>query len=49
MVAVLVEVGFISNPKEEKLLKTDRFRENAAQALFEAIKYYVENSPDDGV
>ncbi|GAH29103.1 unnamed protein product [marine sediment metagenome] len=49
MVAVLVEVGFISNPKEEKLLKTNKFRENAAQALFEAIKYYIENTPDDGV
>lgn len=48
MVAVIVEVGFLSNPKEEKLLKTDRFRENAAQALFEAIKYYIENTPDNG-
>lgn len=49
MVAVIVEVGFISNPKEEKLLKTNKFRENAAQALFEAIKYYIENTPDNGV
>lgn len=48
MVAVIIEVGFISNPKEEKLLKTNKFRENAAQALFEAIKYYIENTPDDG-
>ncbi|MBU4228215.1 N-acetylmuramoyl-L-alanine amidase family protein [bacterium] len=48
MVAVIVEVGFISNPKEEELLKTNKFRENAAQALFEAIKYYIENAPDNG-
>jgi len=48
MVAVIVEVGFISNPKEEKLLKTSKFRKNAAQALFEAIKYYIENTPDNG-
>jgi len=48
MVAVIVEVAFISNPKEEKLLKTDKFKENAAQALFEAIKYYIENTPDNG-
>jgi N-acetylmuramoyl-L-alanine amidase len=48
MVAVIVEVAFISNPKEEKLLKTDKFRENAARALFEAIKYYIENTPDNG-
>ena len=49
MVAVIVEVAFISNPKEEKLLKTNKFRENAAQALFEAIKYYIENTPNNGV
>ncbi|HEC91864.1 MAG TPA: AMIN domain-containing protein [Candidatus Atribacteria bacterium] len=47
MAAVIVEVAFISNPKEEKLLKDDSFRENAAQALFEAIKYYLENTPDE--
>jgi len=49
MAAVIVEVAFISNPKEEELLKTNKFRENAAQALFEAIKYYIENTPDNGV
>lgn len=49
MAAVIVEVGFISNPKEEKLFKTNKFRENAAQALFEAIKYYIENTPNNGV
>ncbi|PKP60599.1 hypothetical protein CVT91_04845 [Candidatus Atribacteria bacterium HGW-Atribacteria-1] len=48
MAAVVVEVGFISNPEEEKLLKDNKFRENAAQALFEAIKYYIENTPDNG-
>jgi len=26
MVAVIVEVAFISNPKEEKLLKNNKFR-----------------------
>jgi len=49
MVAVIAEVAFLSNPKEEELLKTSKFRENAAQALFEAIKYYIENTPDNGV
>ncbi len=49
MAAVIVEVAFISNPKEEKLLKTNKFRENTAQALFEAIKYYIENTPNNGV
>ncbi|MGB6606387.1 MAG: N-acetylmuramoyl-L-alanine amidase family protein [Atribacterota bacterium] len=49
MVAVIAEVAFLSNPKEEGLLKTSKFRENAAQALFEAIKHYIENTPDNGV
>jgi len=48
MAAVIVEVAFISNPKEEELLKTNKFRENTAQALFEAIKNYIENTPDNG-
>ena len=48
MVAVLVEVAFISNPKEEKLLKNKEFKQKSAQALFEAIKYYIENTPDNG-
>jgi len=49
MVAVLVEIAFISNPKEEKLLKNKEFKQKSAQALFEAIKYYIENTPDNGV
>jgi len=48
MAAVIVEVAFISNPKEEELLKNNKFRENTAQALFEAIKFYIENTPDNG-
>ena len=49
MVAVLAEIAFISNPEEEKLLKNSEFRQKSAQGLFEAIKYYIENTPDDGV
>mgnify|MGYP000194437811 CR=1 FL=1 len=49
MVAVIAEVAFVSNPKEEKLLKNNEFRKKSAQALFEAIKYYIENTSDDGV
>jgi len=48
MVAAIVEVAFISNPKEEKLLKNNEFKQKSAQALFEAIKYYIENAPDNG-
>jgi N-acetylmuramoyl-L-alanine amidase len=35
--AVLVEVGFVSNPKQVRLLTTPSFREREAQALFDAI------------
>lgn len=47
MAAVLVEVGFISNPNEEKLLNTSEFREKIAQALSQSIKEYVKNMPEN--
>jgi N-acetylmuramoyl-L-alanine amidase len=47
MAAVLVEVGFISNPNEEKLLKTPEFREKIAQALSQSVKDYVNNMPEN--
>ena len=34
------------NRKAKK--KRNTLRENAAQGLFEAIKYYIENTPDNG-
>jgi N-acetylmuramoyl-L-alanine amidase len=40
MPAVLVEVAFISNKKDEKMLKKDSFREKIAQALYESIKEF---------
>ena len=43
MAAVLIEVGFISNPNEEKLLKTSEFQEKIAQALNQAVKDYLTN------
>jgi len=48
MAAVLVELAFISNSQEEKLLKSDEFNLKAAQALFDAIKYYTENTLVEG-
>ncbi|MBD3420009.1 MAG: hypothetical protein GF398_07840 [Chitinivibrionales bacterium] len=47
MPSVLVETAFISNPTEEKILKTDTFQTAVADAVFEAImlfkkKYEVE-------
>jgi N-acetylmuramoyl-L-alanine amidase len=40
MPAVLIELAFISNPAEEKLLKTDSFKNKAAEAIVRGIGYY---------
>jgi N-acetylmuramoyl-L-alanine amidase len=45
MPAVLVEVAFLSNPEEEKLLADRRFREEVARGIAEAIsRYRAKNS-----
>lgn len=41
MPAILTEIGFISNPKEEDLLKDPNFLEKVAQALFKGIVRYL--------
>ncbi|WP_240983399.1 N-acetylmuramoyl-L-alanine amidase family protein [Acididesulfobacillus acetoxydans] len=40
MPAVLIEVAFISNPKEEKLLGTPAFRQQAAEGIYQGILAY---------
>lgn len=40
MPSALVELAFLSNPKEETLLKTEVFRKKCAQAIASAIKEY---------
>lgn len=42
MPSILAEVGFISNPDEEKLLRKEAYRQAVAEALFQGIKRYVE-------
>jgi N-acetylmuramoyl-L-alanine amidase len=37
MPAVLVELGYLTNTEQAKLLTSDGFQNNAAQAIFEAI------------
>lgn len=39
--SVLIEVGFISNPQEEKLLATSAFQQKIAQSIYNGIKRYV--------
>ena len=49
MPAVLVELGFISNPEEEKKLQDPAYRDQLVDALVRAVARYkalVENRPD---
>ncbi len=39
--AVLVEVGFLTNPKEERLLKTSAYRQKVANSLARSITDYA--------
>lgn len=39
--AILVEVGFVSNPKEERLLKTSSYRQKVADTLAKHILEYA--------
>jgi N-acetylmuramoyl-L-alanine amidase len=41
MPSILAEVGFISNPEEEKLLRTESYRQSVAEALFQGVRNYV--------
>ncbi len=48
--SILVETGFISNPREERMLKTAQHQERLAKAIFISIKnYYMKNPPDDSL
>ncbi|MFD2116675.1 N-acetylmuramoyl-L-alanine amidase [Paenibacillus yanchengensis] len=42
MPAVLLEVGFLSNPEEEEAMFSDSFQNKAAQAIVNGIKEYLE-------
>ncbi|MCR4337900.1 MAG: N-acetylmuramoyl-L-alanine amidase [Candidatus Omnitrophica bacterium] len=44
--AILVEVGFITNPREENLLKTKSYREKIADGLAKGIVEYYSQSVD---
>ncbi len=42
MPSILAEIGFISNPEEEKMLEKDSYRQSVAEALYQGVKKYVE-------
>ncbi len=46
--AMLVEMAFISNPNEEKLLNTHSHRQKIAKSVFNGLKQYFQQNPPDG-
>jgi len=42
MPSVLAEISFISNPEEERRLKTAEYRQKIAESLYQGIKSYAE-------
>ncbi|PQJ53082.1 N-acetylmuramoyl-L-alanine amidase [Psychrosphaera saromensis] len=46
--SILVETGFISNPKEEKLLTNNWFQNKMAHSIFNAVDSYYRKNPPDG-
>ena len=43
--SILVETAFLSNPDDEKKLKTDNFQKKMAKAMLTGIKRYLATSP----
>jgi N-acetylmuramoyl-L-alanine amidase len=43
MPAVLIEIGFVTNPKEEKRLRESKYRDEIARAIFSGIAEYKRN------
>ena len=43
--AVVVEVGFISNPREESLLADDEYQHKMAEAIYQGVVDYLCNRP----
>jgi N-acetylmuramoyl-L-alanine amidase len=46
--SILVEVGFISNPQEEKNLNWHAYRQQLADSLFKSIQLFFKNAPPEG-
>ncbi len=43
MPSVLAEIGFLSNPKEEALLKKSDYRQKLAEAIYRGVSKYAES------
>lgn len=46
--SILVETGFISNPREEKNLASAAYQARLCQAIFQGVKRYFEDYPPHG-
>ena len=46
--SLLVETAYISNPNEEKLLRTAAHRDEIASAIFTGLRDYFRRNPPDG-
>jgi N-acetylmuramoyl-L-alanine amidase len=46
--AVLVEVAFISDPEEERKLRSEDFQMKVAQAVFRGLENYIAQSSEEG-
>ena len=42
MPSILAEIGFISNPQDEKSIKTPQYRQQIAESLFNGVRSYSE-------
>src|SRR4051812_15196823 len=42
---VLVEMGYISNPRDERLLRSERHRATIARAIVDAVDQYFAKAP----
>jgi N-acetylmuramoyl-L-alanine amidase len=40
MPAILIEIGFLTNPKEERRLRDPKYRDEIARAIFSGIAEY---------
>ncbi len=43
--SILVETGFITNPDEERKLRSDNYQQNIARAIYTAINEYRQRTP----
>jgi N-acetylmuramoyl-L-alanine amidase len=43
MPAVLIEIGFVTNPREERRLRETRYRDEIARAILSGISEYKRN------